>query len=1111
MKNQVVIILAGLLLVTTTAGAANWHVSLSGDDGSGDGSAANPFASIQYGLDAAVSGDSVLIAGGVYTENINPGGKNVVLISIEGAEATFVESSDASIPVISFVSGESAGCIIEGFTIMNSSGAPGILCDGSSPTIRYCIIRDCYNNGDGGGIVCTNGSNASILSNDIWDNVADGDGGGIYCKSSNPIINGNAFVSNSARDGAGMYVFDNAYPEILYNLFVYNYSSRNGGAIASLRQNTRSLIIDYCTMFQNRADGSGGAIYSEMSYLIVSTSILWQDIASVTGSEIEWTPGALTVVSNSDISGGWLGAGSGNSDVDPMFCDIAGGDFHLQENSPLAAYPFVNGNPIGAMESGCFEFSCDDADGDGVCDEDDNCPFTINPGQGDIDFDGIGDLCDNCPYIANIDQADADGDGFGDLCDNCPDIANTDQADTDGDGFGDLCDNCPDIINADQADADGDGFGDLCDNCPDIANTDQADADGDDFGDLCDNCPTVANADQADADSDGFGDLCDNCPDIANADQADADGDGFGDLCDNCPDIANIDQADADGDGFGDLCDNCPDIANADQADTDTDGFGDLCDNCPDIANVDQADADGDGFGDLCDNCPDIANTDQADADSDGLGDLCDNCPDIANIDQADADGDGFGDLCDNCPDIANTDQADADGDGFGDLCDNCPNIANADQANADGDGVGNLCDNCPDIANADQVDADGDGFGDLCDNCPTVANADQADADGDGIGDACNQVTEGSIAGYVLVETTGLADVYLDLIDGEGVKLTSTTTDAAGHYHFDELKAATYSVNVWPPFGYETNEEIKTVNAIGPIDSINFLLSKIESKGKWRGKGYWMHQVSCHLYGRGHAHESYEEMCHYMERIRIYFNQNSEFPIYAFTINDDDDCSQRLSDLEKVLRMKKITMLSQARAQFAVLLLNLASGKIPPWADVNGDYTDDPDGALRSGGPGIIVAQAVVCCDILITDGNADNDPMAYDIAHNINEGEPVDYEWIDPETPVIDFLGVLDADNDDPALPGNFELGQNRPNPFNPTTAISFYLPNEAEMSITVYNMLGQPVRTLVDESKQAGLYEIIWDGTDDRGESVASGIYYYRLVADNFTDSKKMMLLK
>jgi hypothetical protein len=197
---------------------------------------------------------------------------------------------------------------------------------------------------------------------------------------------------------------------------------------------------------------------------------------------------------------------------------------------------------------------CPDGDGDGVCDDADNCPTTPNADQTDTDGDGFGDACDNCPTTANQNQLDTDGDGFGDACDNCRFVQNPDQRDTDGDRVGDACDNCRFVQNPDQRDTDGDGVGDACDNCPTVANRDQADSDGDGVGDACDNCPTMPNADQADTDGDGVGNACDNCPTMPNADQADTDRDGVGDACDNCPTVANPDQTDSDRDGVGDAC-----------------------------------------------------------------------------------------------------------------------------------------------------------------------------------------------------------------------------------------------------------------------------------------------------------------------------------------------------------------------------------------------------------------------------------------------------------------------------------------------------------------------------------------------------------------------------
>jgi hypothetical protein len=320
-----------------------------------------------------------------------------------------------------------------------------------------------------------------------------------------------------------------------------------------------------------------------------------------------------------------------------------------------------------AVLGGCNQIAPDDppdpndTDGDGVPNDQDNCPGVANPSQTDTDGDGQGNACDD----------DDDGDGVNDDEDNCPGINNPEQADPDGDGQGNECD----------SDDDGDGVPDGQDNCAGVPNPDQTNTDGDADGDACDpdddndevpdeqdNCPTASNPEQKDTDEDGAGNACD----------ADIDGDG----------VPNGADEDTDGDGIPNGADTDVDddgVANAD--DTDVDGDG--------IPNAGDPDVDGDG----------IPNGEDDDVDGDGLDNGSDTDVDgdgQPNGSDPDVDGDGVNNGADRDIDgdgYTNDQDSDMDGDG----------LPNSEDADMDGDGINNEAD--PDD-DADGVDDNAEGGG---------------------------------------------------------------------------------------------------------------------------------------------------------------------------------------------------------------------------------------------------------------------------------------------------------------------------------------------------------------------------------------------------------------
>ncbi|HOT40126.1 MAG TPA: T9SS type A sorting domain-containing protein, partial [Candidatus Syntrophosphaera thermopropionivorans] len=118
------------------------------------------------------------------------------------------------------------------------------------------------------------------------------------------------------------------------------------------------------------------------------------------------------------------------------------------------------------------------------------------------------------------------------------------------------------------------------------------------------------------------------------------------------------------------------------------------------------------------------------------------------------------------------------------------------------------------------------------------------------------------------------------------------------------------------------------------------------------------------------------------------------------------------------------------------------------------------------------------------------------------------------DPVNPVImvQLVGKgMVVSNDDPLLPAVTELKGNFPNPFNPSTTIAYSVKNTAPVSIDIFNVKGQLVRTLVNEVKTAGNYKIVFDGLDNNHRPLASGIYFCRMQAGDYRQTHKMLMLK
>ena len=227
-------------------------------------------ATVQAAIDAAGTGDVVVVQPGVYAEKIDFGGKAITVCGTDpsdlGIVKTTVINGGGAGSVVTFDSGETATSVLQGVKITGGAAAKGagILCEGASPTIADCLL---FENGDGtgqgGGIYCHN-SSAVIERNDIEYNYALY-GGGIYCESCSPVIRNNCIDGNEAQNGHGGNIcLEAASPTIQDNDLTYGaaWGGYGGGIYCG---NGSSPIIAGGDISESRGDDTIGGAFCIMS------------------------------------------------------------------------------------------------------------------------------------------------------------------------------------------------------------------------------------------------------------------------------------------------------------------------------------------------------------------------------------------------------------------------------------------------------------------------------------------------------------------------------------------------------------------------------------------------------------------------------------------------------------------------------------------------------------------------------------------------------------------------------------------------------------------------------------------------------------------------------
>ncbi|MBI9038755.1 MAG: right-handed parallel beta-helix repeat-containing protein [Bacteroidales bacterium] len=344
------------------------------------------FASIQEGINVAVDGDTVLVQAGIYVENLNFNGKNIVVGSLfltthdtAYISQTIIDGNENG-SVVTFISGEELIAKIAGFTITNGyvdfityySGGAGIRCENSSPTIENNIIKEnycdwytygggiycensnshilnnaiCYNEGAawGGGIGIYGDSEILIIGNIIHNNITqsgygEDHGGGIFCSGTacNCIVENTSIYSNIVYDGSGGGICCNNISSFdVTNVLIFNNIAPRGGGVSC--HNNSYPNLKNVTISNNSAN-KGGGIYSYYnSNPSLNSCISWNNSSEEIYFSEDFSPNTITIA-YSDIEGGleaivtnnngtvnWL---EGNIDTDPLFADPTNGNYHL--------------------------------------------------------------------------------------------------------------------------------------------------------------------------------------------------------------------------------------------------------------------------------------------------------------------------------------------------------------------------------------------------------------------------------------------------------------------------------------------------------------------------------------------------------------------------------------------------------------------------------------------------------------------------------------------------------------------------------------------------------------------------------------------------------------
>jgi len=386
---HILIVFLLLILVMTTTGQQTIQVP-------------TQFLTIQQAIQAAVAGDTVLVADGVYPEHIDFLGKNIIVKSNNGATLAILDGMGQPGSVVSIVSGEGPGAVLDGFTVQGGRGdmqnvllgavGGGINIVNSSPTIQNCIItlnaatqffsistlstrgggircfsvvtggtspviRDCvisYNQSGNGAGIASDGANVTIerclIDNNVLCNGAFG-GGGVALFGGTHVFRECTITNNRNPCGAagGGVLLRGGHLTMMNNIVANNISSDFPGVyVVGVVGFPASLVADHCSIYGNISTflppfpGTGVFVSPTTSSATPAYLQLTNSIVRANSGVSQVYSFDPPVIENCNITGGY--PGTGNVDIDPVFLDPLAGNFHIDVTSPCVdtAVPWLS-------------------------------------------------------------------------------------------------------------------------------------------------------------------------------------------------------------------------------------------------------------------------------------------------------------------------------------------------------------------------------------------------------------------------------------------------------------------------------------------------------------------------------------------------------------------------------------------------------------------------------------------------------------------------------------------------------------------------------------------------------------------------------------------------